>query len=201
MSPELLLIKLKEKASLKVCETLDSIYQVCIEQQERGIDDYSFATIERLGYKRGVPKAQSIRNKSGEKYRALIKCFSEQNPVKDIAKLSRREEDWIEEISNPKHKLLVKIQASELRAAKKQISEILPPNLRIDVYDHKHALTVTEYKLSDQERRALEYLLSSSFQQKWNLTANEYGELIDSNNSPVFKVATLDAIKKALDFL
>jgi hypothetical protein len=30
------------------------------------------ATIARLGYKRGVPKAQSLRNKTGESYRALL---------------------------------------------------------------------------------------------------------------------------------
>lgn len=201
MTPKELLEKLKKNASSKVQETLDSIYQICLEQQERAINDFSIATISRLGQKRGVPKAQSIRNKSGEKYRALIQSFAETSPVKNVTELPKRDEDWIDEISNPKHKLLAKIQASELRAAKQQLKEILPPNLRIDVYDHKNAPDLTEHKLSDLERRALEYLLSDSFKRKWYLTENEYGELVDSNNSPIFKIATLDAIKKALEYL
>jgi len=201
MNPKELLQKLKQDVSLKVQETLDAIYQICLEQQERAINDYSIATIARLGQKRGVPKAQSIRNKSGERYRALIQSFIDNNPAKNITQLPKSDEDWIDEITNPKHKLLAKIQASELRAAKQQLKEILPPNLRIDVYDHKHSPDLTEYKLTDLERRALEYLLSASFKSKWKFTENEYGELVDTNDTPIFKVATLDAIKKSLEYL
>lgn len=201
MNPKELLEKLKQGTSSKVQETLDAIYQICLEQQERAIDDYSIATIASLGQKRGVPKAQSIRNKSGEKYKALIQCFIDNNPVKNITKLLKHDEDWIDEIKNPKHKLLAKIQASELKATKQQLKEILPPNLRIDVYDHKHSPDLTEYKLTELEKRALEYLLSASFKSKWNLTENDYGELVDTNATPIFKVATLDAIKKALEYL
>lgn len=77
MNPEELLEKLKQGASAKVKETLDAVYEVCKEQQERGINDFSIATIAKLGSKRGVPKAQSIRNKSGEKYKALIVAFAD----------------------------------------------------------------------------------------------------------------------------
>ena len=77
MTPIELNEKLKINASYKVQQTLDAIYQICLEQQERGIYDFSVATISRLGHQRGVPKAQSIRNKSGEKYRALISLFAD----------------------------------------------------------------------------------------------------------------------------
>jgi hypothetical protein len=200
MSPQDLLDKLKENASQKTQDTLDSIYQICIEQQARGIDDFSVSTISRLGYKRGVPKSQSIRNKSGEQYRALIQAFSELNTNKKQIKVPKKDEDWIEEITNPKHKLLVRILASELKAAQKKLSEIIPPNMRINVYDYKNTKAET-IKLSEQERRALEYLVSISFQRRWSFKPTEYGELIDANDNPVFKVCTLDAIKKALDYL
>ena len=157
-------------------------------------------TISRLGHKRGVPKPQSIRNKSGENYRALIQSFADYSPTKGLAKPSKKDNDWIEEIANPKHKLLVRIQASELKAAQQQLQEIIPPNTRINVYDYKNT-TPTDMKLNDQERRALEYLISPTFQKKWNFHPNEYGELVDVSNTPVFKVATLDAIKKALEHL
>ncbi len=201
MTPKDLLEKLKKDASAKVQETLDAIYQICLEQQERGIQDFSIATIAKLGQKRGVPKAQSIRNKSGEKYRALIKIFADTAEQKAPIKVSKSDEDWIDEITNPKHKLLVRIMSSELREARKQVEEILPPKLRVDVYDHKSAKPADEACLTDQERRALEYIISEAFQQKWDLQSNQFGEMVDRNNKPVFKVATIDAIKKALEYL
>ena len=69
MKPAELLEKLKETASPKGSKTLDAIYEICIEQEQRGLGDFSVATIARLGHKRGIPKAQSLRNKSGESYR------------------------------------------------------------------------------------------------------------------------------------
>lgn len=202
MMPNELLEKLKKDASPKIQQTLEVIYQICLEQQERGIQDFSVATIAKLGYNRGVPKAQSIRNRSGEKYRALITIFLESNLKNKPIKPAKSDEDWIEEISNPKHKLLTRILSSELRAAQKQIEEILPPKLMVDVYDHKSsAPPSTESQLTDLERRALEYIISSQFQKKWDLQPNEYGELVDSNSKPVFKAATIDAIRKALEYL
>jgi hypothetical protein len=186
MKPNDLILKLKENASAKTTETLDAIYQICQEQKDRGIDDFSVTTISRLGSKRGVPKAQSIRNKAGESYRALIQSFADNNSTKGLIKSTKKEDDWIEEITNPKHKLLARIQASELKVANQN--------------DYKNAAP-TDIKLTDQERRALEYLISPTFQKKWNFHSNEYGELVDINNNPVFKVATLDAIKKTLEHL
>lgn len=200
MSPETLLDKLKKDSSSKSNETLDSIYRICVEQKERGISDFSIATIAKLGHNRGVPKAQSIRNKSGEKYRALIAAFASNSPRP--IKPAKSDENWIDEIPNPKHKLLARIQSSELRAAKRELEEVFPPNLRVDVYDHQSTAKPTEESaLTAQERRALEYVISNQFQTKWNLSTNVYGEMVDSENKPVFKVATIDAIKKALEHL
>lgn len=198
MKPEEILVKLKENASQKTKETLDVIYEVCMEQRERGVDDYSVATIAKLGYKRGVPKAQSIRNKSGETYRALLQSFLESSPKKLALHVPKKEEDWIEEISNPKHKLLVRIMASELKVANQKLKEILPPNLRIDVYDHKSQPEPT-CKLDDVERRALEYLISTKFQNKFKFKPTEYGEYETDQGEIIFKAGTLSAIKKALD--
>ncbi|WP_180023280.1 gamma-mobile-trio protein GmtX [Acinetobacter sp. YH1901134] len=202
MSPEELLSKLKHNSSLKVQQSLDAIYAICVEQRERGIPDFSASTIAKLGFKRGVPKAQSIRNKTGEKYRALIQCFEDSPSQKsNLKKTSQKDNDWIKEIKNPKHQLLVRIMASDLKAAHQTIREIIPPKQRIDIYDHKHMMSDQAFKLSEQEVRALEYLLSTEFQKKWNFRPTEYGELVDESNKPVFKVSTLNAIRKALEYL
>lgn len=202
MSPEELLEQLKKDASGKVQQSLDAIYDICKEQQERGIQDFSIATISKLGYKRGVPLAQSIRNTSGVKYRALIQTFADAaSQCKKTKKLSKQETDWVTEVENPKHQLLIRIMASELKEAQQMVREIIPPKQRIDVYDHKNMDSDETFRLTEQEIRALEYLLSNDFQKKWNFTQTKYGELVDENQIPVFKVATLDAIRKALEHL
>ena len=202
MNPEELLNRLKKSSSSKVQQSLDAIYEVCIEQQERGIQDFSVSTIANLGSNRGVPKAQSIRNKTGEKYRALIQSFVDSSSqLPKLTKPSQTDNAWIEEIQNPKHQLLVRIMASELKEARQMIREIIPPKQRIDIYDHKNMRPDESFKFSKQEIRALQYLLSTDFQKKWNLKPTQFGELVDESNKPVFKVSTLDALRKALENL
>lgn len=202
MSPEELLKELKKNTSLKIQQSLDAIYEVCAEQQERGISDFSVSTIAKLGLNRGVPKAQSIRNKTGEKYRILIQCFTDISLNKPkMKKLSPTDSEWIDEIQSPKHQLLVRIMASELKEAQQMIREIIPPKQRIDIYDHKDMMPDQSFKFTEQEVRALQYLLSKDFQQKWHFKQTEYGELVDESGKPVFKASTLDAIRKALEYL
>ena len=81
MTPADLLEELKQGVTNRTAITLDAIYEVCTEQLERGIHDFSIATIARLGTKRGVPRAQSLRNKTGERYRALIQSFADNHAV------------------------------------------------------------------------------------------------------------------------
>ncbi|PTB98559.1 hypothetical protein C9993_07290 [Marinobacter sp. Z-F4-2] len=194
------LLKLKEDATPRTKKTLDAIYEVCIDQMERGANDFSIITISRLGAKRGVPKPQSIRNKSGEKYRALIDSFSNMASG-DVNSSSPSGDDWIEEIANARHKLLVRSLLSELKNAKSKLNEIIPPGTRIDVYDHRSQKTSEEERLSQQERRAMEYLISNEFFGKWNFCATEFGEVVDENGQVVFKAATIDAVKKSLNNL
>lgn len=202
MNAEDFLKELKIDASLKIQQSLDAIYEVCLEQQERGIHDFSISTIAKLGFSRGVPKAQSIRNKTGEKYRALIQCFTDLSSQKSkLKKPSPNDSAWIDEIQNPKHQLLVRIMASELKEAQQMIREIIPPKQRIDIYDHKQMIPEQSFKFSNQEVRALQYLLSSDFQKKWNLKPTEIGALVDESNKSVFKVSTLNALRKALEYL
>lgn len=202
MNAEDFLKELKKNTSIKIQQSLDAIYEVCIEQQERGIHDFSISTIAKLGFNRGVPKAQSIRNKTGEKYRILIQHFADVTSQKPkLRKPSQTENEWIEEIQNPKHQLLVRIMASELKEAQQMIREIIPPKQRIDIYDHKNMISDQSFKLTEQEVRALQYLLSKDFQKKWNLKPTEYGELVDESNKQVFRVSTFNALRKALEYL
>lgn len=201
MRPEKLIITLKSTATSRVSRTLDIIYDVCCEQEQREVYDFSVATIARLGYKRGVPKAQSLRNKTGERYRALLRSFEEKHRGKNSKVATKGEEDWIEEIQNSKHRLLARIQASELASAKRKLLEFVPPGTRIDVRDFHGAPFNEEQKLSEIERRALSYIVSDEFLNKWGFSISEYGEIVDRTGAVVLKTATVDAVRKSLSCL
>lgn len=198
MKPNELLAKLKEAASTKACKTLDAIYEICTEQQQRGVNDFSVAAIARLGHKRGVPSAQSLRNKTGESYRALLRSFEDGNTNKKPRLAARGKDDWIEEIDSPKLKLLARVQAAELAAANKMLREIVPPGTRIEVRDYQNENMENGNPFNDQERRALEYLISKQFLTKWQFSVSQYGEIIDEYSNVVLRAGTVDAVKKAL---
>lgn len=199
MSPDETLMQLKATTSARSHKALDAIYSVCQQQMERGISDFSYATISRLGVNDGTPKAQSIRNKTGDCYKALIKSFVDETPKKTTQKNKAKRDNWIDEISDPKLKLLVSIQASELKEAKRVLKEIIPPGFEITIDDRKK--TSEDYRFSDSERSALEYVSSKEFMEGWNLVEGKRGELLDTNGNRIFKVGTIDAIKKALRLL
>ena len=201
MKPDVLLDTLKKTASTKAGKTLDTIFEICMEQQQRGLSDFSIATIARLGHKRGVPKAQSLRNKTGESYRALLRAFEDENTSKKPRLETRAADDWIDEIDSPKHKLLARVQASELAAANKMLRDFVPPGTRIEVRDYHNDTNNNDRALNNLERQALEYLISEQFLAKWQFSLSEYGEFIDSDNNVVLKAATVDAVKKALTHL
>ena len=50
-------------------------------------------SIARLGHQRGVPKAQSLRNKFGESYRALIGAFEGKYENSDLPRKLKNEGD------------------------------------------------------------------------------------------------------------
>ena len=71
---------------------------------------------------------------------------------------------------------------------------------RIIIRDHQNNSN-EEAILTDLERGALEYLISKKFLNKWNYDFGNSGQIIDANGKMVLKVATVDAIKKALNQL
>ncbi|WP_417364511.1 gamma-mobile-trio protein GmtX [Galbibacter sp.] len=202
VSPETVLKQLKKNASMRVSSTLDAVYTVCKEQFERGIYDFSFSTISRLGKEKGVPAAQSIRNKSGDAYRTLIKSFADAAANKKVPKpkLSPfgKSAAWIENITDPVLKLQVNILYSQKKEAERLLLEVVPINQVIEIFDNG-ASPVSKIRLTALEREALEYLLSTEFMRREDLEVGPKGSILRREDlSQVFPVATLDALKKAL---
>ncbi|MGB5120984.1 MAG: gamma-mobile-trio protein GmtX [Vibrio fluvialis] len=204
ISPQIVLEQLKKTVSSRIQSSLDAIYQICIEQQERGLSEFSYSTIARLGKGRGVPAAQSIRNKTGEPYRTLIASFvkasgKSEKPKATTSKSKRYA--WIDELKDPVVKLQANILYSQKIAAEKLVKEIAPIDQVIEIFDGDSSASSTA-KLTNLERDALEHLISSEFLRRQRLEIGPNGSILTVDEQETFfPVATLDAIKKALQYL
>ncbi|USD41238.1 hypothetical protein J4N42_00460 [Vibrio sp. SCSIO 43135] len=204
ITPEQVLSQLKKKASSRVQNSLEAVFTICKEQQERGLNDFSYSTIARLGKGRGVPAAQSIRNKTGESYRTLIASFN--SSIKDQPRSARstskgKMHAWIDELEDPVVKLQANILYAQKKEAERLLNEVVPINQVIEVFDNVD-VSVASIKLTELERSALEYLISSEFLRRHQLELGKNGSIVSSDTQKsFFPVATLDAIKKALQNL
>lgn len=204
ISPQIVFEQLKKTVSSRIQSSLDAIYQICIEQQERGLSEFSYSTIARLGKGRGVPAAQSIRNKTGEPYRTLIASFvkasgKSEKPNAPTSKSKRYA--WIDELKDPVVKLQANILYSQKIAAEKLVKEIAPIDQVIEIFDGDSSASTTA-KLTNLERDALEHLISSEFLRRQRLELGPNGSILTVDEQETFfPVATLDAIKKALQYL
>jgi hypothetical protein len=199
MDPKAVLEHLKTVTTDRSYRTLEAIYEVCQEQLELGKSDFSYTNVARLGKKRGVPQAQSIRNASGVHYRALIESFSAAAPAKKPKFTNAESDAWIDELPTARHRLLVQILKSELAEARRLIREVVPPSLEIYVDDRTGSNA--KFKLDAGERRALEHLISEDFLKTWKLVRGEKGDVRDEHGERVFKPGTIDALEKALRYL
>lgn len=205
LSPEKVLKQLKNNASSRTQSSLDAVFTICKEQQERGLNDFSYSTIARLGKGRGGPAAQSIRNKTGESYRTLIASFISAAPVSSTTQaktpLKGKNYSWIDELEDPVVRLQANILYSQKKEAEKLLQEVVPINQVIEVFDGVGS-SPSPCKLTELERSALEYILSPEFLRRNQLELGENGSIVSSDKKKSFlPVATIDAIKKALQYI
>jgi len=201
VSPEQVLEQLCAKASERTIVTLKALYQVCKEQQERGLNDFSFSTIARLGKGRGVPAAQSIRNKTGEHFKTLIAAFAavaNSTNKPSTKNVSSKTLAWIDAITDPVLKLQVNILYAQKKEAERLVQAVVPIDQHIEIHDHVGTAS-TNARLTDLEREALEYLLSDEFRRIERLEHGPNGSIVRIDTQKTyFPVATVDALNKAL---
>jgi hypothetical protein len=198
MTPEVMLTHLCEKAP-KQKPSLEAIYSVCKEIATSGSTDFSYANVARRGAERRVPRAQSIANKTGENYQALIKCFASAQDARKRPSRPRSGDAWADEIKDPQVRILVQRTLAELAEAQRALKELVPPGTSIRVDDRTGSSP--DYKLSSIERRALEYLRSDDFLHDFQLERGQYGEVLDQKGRSVFKPGTVEALNKVLKHL
>lgn len=198
MTPEEMLVHLCEKAP-KQKPSLEAIYAVCKEIADFGSTDFSYANVARRGADQKVPKAQSITNKTGENYQALIKCFASAQGTRKRPPKPRSGDAWADDIKDPQIRILVQRTLAELAEAQQALREIVPPGTSIRVDDRTG--TSPDFKLNSFERRALEYLRSDDFLHDFQLERGQRGEVLDQKGRAVFKPGTIEALDKVLKLL
>ncbi|TRO37830.1 hypothetical protein EQ845_04900 [Pseudomonas putida] len=202
MTPEATLEHLKNEATPRTRRTLDAIYKVCVRQVERNTYDFAYSTISKLGLGTGVPKAQSIRNATGEPYRVLLQAFVNAAPKQQILKVSKGENAWIEDIEDLSHRYLARVLLSKLSDAQRTIREFVPPSMEITVDDRTSLSCEGSFvRFTKSESRALNFLLSDEFLDQWGFKRGDVGDVVDDNGKRVFKPGTIEALEKALRYL
>jgi len=202
MTPEETLEHLKKDATARTCRTLDAIYKVCTEQVARGLHDFAYPTIAKLGKGTGVPQAQTIRNATGEPYRILLQAFVNAAPRKQVIKANKGENAWIEEIEDATQRYLTRVMLSKLNEAQRTLKEFVAVPREIIVDDRASVSNGAEaVKLTKSESRAITYLLSDDFLHQWNFKRGDNGDVLDENGLKVFKPGTIDALEKVLRHL
>lgn len=198
-----LLEHLKKNATTRAQKTLDAVYKVCEGQVERGIFDFSYVTISRLGKGLKVPRAQSIRNAAGEPYRLLIQAFIDASPGKRKLKGASHPDAWVDNIADHTQRYLTRVLMSELAEARRVLSEIIPPSMEIVVDDRTSVISNVkgDFKLTGSESNALKYLISDEFLLQHGFVRGVYGDVMKEDGKKVFKPGTIDALNKALKFL
>ena len=201
-------------ASHRKVQTLQLIYAICQEQEQRGSDDYSIATIGRLSAERGGPSTAAIRNKTGETYRALIQNYAStvNGKIRKVhkTKYSAPLNGVFEGVNDPVLKVRIKLLLAEIESLRGQLiaarhlanqASILDLN---SILDGKHstlseARNNKEFDLTYQEILALEAAISKETLDHWGWSIDSIGRMITSSGQVVFRAGFVSAIKKAID--
>ncbi|HKM38051.1 MAG TPA: gamma-mobile-trio protein GmtX [Thiopseudomonas sp.] len=188
---EALLPKMKTKRSIK---SLNAINDVCREHKEAGSTDFNLATIVRLGANRGVPTERTIKNSTGEAYRALITAWQDTVPKKQINK--RGAYDWISEISDSRLRFLVEDLVAKKNKLEKEIREYSGLVLNIDMRESKSEQSVPQ--LIDSEWEALRAAIDNDFIKKMGWQVDPRGRVKDVNSNTIYGPGYVTAIEKLI---
>ena len=184
------LLKSKKKRS-DARKNLDAVYRTCLHLKELGEADFQVTKVYSAGKLFGVPKVQSLRN--DKDYLALICAFRDSSQLTKSGK-SKKHDSWIDEIDNPRHKILTMELAEEAKRLRAQVKEMKPIDNTITVYDFGR----NDLALNHVEIRAIAHLQSAEFLEAERFTIGPRGEILKENGDQLLPVGTIHAVKKIL---
>lgn len=207
MSPDQMLAQFKANANSRKARSLDILSAVCQEQFERGSKDFTIATIGRLSLKKGGPATQSIRNKSGAEFKALITAWANQSGpvVKRQPKLNEHPLFAVlEKIPDPAVRAVMGAILAENKKLKGEVN-LLKCNSQI-VIDRRPApwpacaeAVLPKFDgLTDTEKLALHHSISDRLLQDEGWHLDESGRILSDRGRVIFKIGFRSAIRKIL---
>jgi hypothetical protein len=213
MTPDELLELLKTKSNARKQRSLDIISGICKEQLERGSRDFSIATIGRLSSEQGGPSPQTIRNKGGDDFRALIATWAEHSKGA-MKKPPRIQESGIssilEKINDPAVRSIVgsilatnsKLQR-EVNLLKQQAEIVIDrrtvPLTTPKIQDTAQLSGIAEYHTST-ELIALTHAISAELMGQEGWTIEKSGRVVNSLGRTIFRAGLVTAIQKVLSY-
>ena len=211
--PKEFLESLSQGADPRKERSLRLIFDICEEQQKRGSKDYSVATIGRLSNEAGGPSTASIRNKTGEHYRALIKAYADfvGGNKRKVAETKQSEADLIlEGISDPVLKSRLGLLLAELESTRAQLlaaRHLANQNSVVNLADYSsHSPSSKEEveilppapTLSTLELRAIKSAISDKTLDHWGWHIDESGRVLTDSGQQVFGAGFATAINKII---
>lgn len=211
MHPDDLLAQLMETASKRRRASLEIIHAVCRERHQSGAKDFSIATIARLSEAKGGPTGSTIRNKTGEAYQGLIKCWASHTGGSP-RKLPKLSEDPIMElvasIEKPEVRAILSSIVAENRKLKREVNLLKHQVSQTAVLDLRELpkggaapsfsgeLLPSAKQLTDSEVAALREAISPEklADEGWSIDAN--GFLLNSDGRRIYGIGYVSAIKK-----
>lgn len=209
IDPNELAAQLSKNASARKKRSLEIIHNICKEQHERGSKDFSIPTIGRLSFEEKGPSIQTIRNKEGEDYRALMQCWAEyaNGTTKKTKQENTTSDEILAGISDPTIRALIGVILAENRKLKGENS-LLKQNIKLTIdmrpparpllnaNETTEALPQTS-NLLPMEITALQNAISEEFLKEWDFTTDQQGR-IKYKGRTMYKAGYISAIKKIL---
>lgn len=205
---EILLEQLCADAHPRTEASLRLLYAICQEQVTRGSQDFSVTTIGKLSAERGGPSPGAIRNKTGEKYRALIStCADSHKGHKKKRAVTQPDsvDEILEGINDPVLRTRISLMQAELRALRGQVlalRKLASENSVIELPspESTRPMPNQETKLTDQQRRTLRDAISQKTLTHWGWEKDKNGRIVVADSGQiVFGVGYVTGIEHVLE--
>lgn len=208
--PKQLLDELCKGAHPRTATSLRLIYEICQEQDERGSADYSVATIGKLANAKGGPSVPAIRNKTGERYRALIAAYADHiggRKRKGAAPKASAADELLEGVTDPVLRVRINLLIADLQATRAQLlaTRHLASKNAVLVLDDSQPGAVAATPLppvptdiSAQERKSLAAAISPKTLDHWGWRIDKNGRVLTDQGQVVFGVGFATAIERLI---
>lgn len=203
VNPERVFEELSERLSPTKRTSLALIHKVCRELNEQNVRNMSIAKVGKISRARGGPSAQSIRNKGGEEYRALVRAWQEQigcdKPSKSLSDAPEEKQEILRSIKDPGIRAMVGHLLAENRRLQADLRVLRNTKKFSFVIDSASGL-VTDAEpaldLSTTEREALRHFLSSEQIRNNDWALDDRGRLRNASGRAISRAGFGSAIHK-----